>query len=115
MANRVCTSQIRYSGTGRLDITAATGSAVGRYFAPDWSEVKAYLDGPKDAAAKFKYEQAYHAKMLKSYEDNKWVWDEVMAMDLVVLVCFCKALDFCHRKILAKYLVHLGMDDGGEI
>ncbi len=113
--HKVLTSRITNPDPDRLDITASTASPVGRYFAPDWSEVKAYLDGPRDAAAEHKYELAYHAKMLASYERNPKVWMEVLAMKRVILVCYCKAGAFCHRKLLAKYLVALGMEDGSEI
>lgn len=68
--NKVYTSRISNPDPDRLDITAKSASGLGRYFAPDWSEVKAYLDGPKDAEAEHKYELAYHAKMLASYERN---------------------------------------------
>lgn len=113
--NKVYTSRIANPDPDRLDITCKTASALGRYFAPDWSEVKAYLDGPRDKAAEDRYITAYHAKMLASYEKNKHVWMEVLAMKRVVLVCYCKAGAFCHRKLLKHYLATLGMEDGREI
>jgi uncharacterized protein YeaO (DUF488 family) len=53
--------------------------------------------------------------MRLSYKENRKRWDELLNQDEVVLVCFCKAGDFCHRVLLAEILVKLGAEYKGEI
>ena len=51
-------------------------------------------------------------------DENKKIiekWDKLLNQNEVVLVCFCKAWDFCHRYLLAEILVKLGCVYKGEI
>ena len=108
---KVYTAQYRYSGKDRLDITVAGKDAFGRFFAPGWSMVKGLKS---KAISEYEYERAYHDKMLDSWHKHKHVWDQLLAMDEVTLVCFCRPGEFCHRLLLAKYLEKLGAVHMGE-
>jgi len=50
-----------------------------------------------------------------SYQQNRERWEEILAMDKVVLVCYCKDDKHCHRRLLKEYLVKCGAEDGGKI
>lgn len=105
----VYTSQYRYSGDRRLDITAIKGSDL---FRPNWEMVSAYKNGNMTEQ---EYEKIYHYMMQQSYKHYKDGWDRLLASDYTVLVCFCKADTFCHRYLLAEYLEKCGAKYLGEI
>lgn len=100
----------------RYNITVATGSI----FAPSWDMVKSYKEtGDKEA-----YTTKYLAKMRESYKEYTHYWKEMVDMACrcdIVLVCYCKAGDFCHRLLLVELLLKVGsmmgkkLEYGGEI
>ena len=104
----VYTSQFRYSGPRRLDITAR-GSDL---FAPPWELVTAYKNGH---VSEIEYEKVYREMMRKSYIEFKEGWNRLLEADWTVLVCYCKTDTFCHRLLLADYLEKLGAEYKGEI
>ena len=105
------TSQYKYNGYGRLDITVKGNNQIGRFFAPTWNMVMNH----KKTGNNQEYIDKYHTLMLASYSKNRGIWDRVLAKDVVVLVCFCPANAFCHRHLLRHYLVKLGAEYKGEI
>ena len=105
----VYTSQFRYNGERRLDITAGKGSDL---FRPDWEQVKAFKSGNMSEK---EYTDYYHEKMVKSYKEGRSSWDRLLKCDWVVLVCYCRADTFCHRYLLADYLQKCGAIYEGEI
>lgn len=105
----VYTSQFRYSGPRRLDITARNGSDL---FKPPWELVMAYKNGN---VSDIEYEKVYHTLMQDSYRNHKEAWNRLLSCDYTVLVCYCKAETFCHRLLLAEYLEKLGASYEGEI
>lgn len=105
----VYTSQYRYSGPRRLDITAMKGSDL---FRPNWEMVSAYKNGNMSEK---QYEEIYHEMMQQSYKENLEGWNRLFACDYTVLVCFCRADTFCHRYLLAEYLEKCGANYLGEI
>lgn len=92
------TSNMSYEGPNRLDITAKSGDRV---FSPTWDMVKYFK---AERLSWESYEAMYHHRMRNSYKENRARWNEVLAMDEVVLVCHCKTDKYCHRRLLAKYL-----------
>ena len=108
---KVYTAQYRYSGKDRLDITASGKTAFGRFFMPGWSLVKGLKNGTITEA---EYEREYHAAMINSWHQNKYVWDKILELEQVTLVCFCPPGAFCHRILLAGYLEKLGAEYMGE-
>ena len=43
--------------------------------------------------------------MRRSYAQNTARWLEVLALDEVTLVCYCRDDNECHRRLLAQMLV----------
>jgi len=108
---KVYTAQYRYPGENRLDITVKGKDPIGKVFAPTWDMVKAFKKTGNEQA----YIHAYHQLILKSFQYNKVIWNQVLAMDKVVFVCFCPSDGFCHRFLLANYFNQLGAWYGGEL
>lgn len=112
----VYTSQYRYDGSYRTDITVKGAVPPWDVFAPTWAMVNAYLKGPRDKAAERKYVIEYNDIIAKAFMYN---YEALAALlnsnDTRVLVCFCKAGAFCHRVLLALYLESLGAKYNGEL
>jgi uncharacterized protein YeaO (DUF488 family) len=106
---KVYTSRINCKDKDKFDITVKTGSKI---FAPTWDIVMGLKNGK---ITQEQYEEEYHRLMVKSYNENREEWNKLLSRDRVVLVCFCRSGDFCHRYLLAKYLVKLGAEYKGEI
>ena len=109
MTLQIYTAQYEYEGANRFDITVKTGEQM---FAPTWDMVIDYKEGriPKE-----EYTKQYYEKMRKSYTTHKDTWDWLLRQKEVVLVCFCKKGDFCHRYLLKDMLVKLGAVYIGEV
>jgi uncharacterized protein YeaO (DUF488 family) len=139
MTLQVHTSRINYGGPDRLDVTMKTSREAvkkgkrspGAPFAPTqrlvyWGKnmlriaEKKRLNGDRAADA-FEdwawqtYGQRYHMQMKLSYAKLREAWDELLARDRVVLVCFCVDPARCHRRLLAEYLEKCGALDRGEL
>lgn len=106
---QIYTSQYRYKGSDRLDITVKGKDSLGKYFAPTWNMVMGFKSGDISQA---KYTELY-AKILD--EVPKSIWRKVLREKRVVLVCFCRKDSFCHRFLLAKELEARGGIYKGEI
>lgn len=108
----VYTSTIRYRGPDRLDISIKSGSKV---FAPTWNmvmEVKSQVDCVK---AQEEYTKTYLKMMKESFCNHPKEWDSLFERERVVLCCYCRPGEVCHRTILARFLVKLGAKYMGEI
>ncbi|MFW5962556.1 MAG: DUF488 family protein [bacterium] len=109
---RVKTSHITYRGDNRLDITVKSGSKLGKVFAPSWDMVMGYKKGK---ISKDEYTKKYYERMRRSYVKETEKWNELLAKKEIVLCCYCKKGDFCHRLLLADILVKLGAVYEGEV
>ena len=108
---KLYTAQYRYSGDDRLDITVKGRDPVGRIFAPSWKLVM----GSKEGKITWnEYQKMYRELMRNSYRQHRDTWDNILNRDEVTLVCFCKSDSFCHRYLVADYLVKLGAGYLGE-
>lgn len=105
---RVYTAQYGYNGENRLDITVKTGLQM---FAPTWEMVQDYKEKRID---KDQYTELYYAKMRNSFKTHRETWEWLLDQKEVVLVCFCKNGDFCHRYLLSDILAKLGATYMGE-
>jgi predicted NAD-dependent protein-ADP-ribosyltransferase YbiA (DUF1768 family) len=109
MITQVWTSQFRYPGPYRMDITYATTDPIGKYFAPTKAIVHKYKYATADAdVAQAVYKEEYAALLSSRGVDKPEhpIWNQVAAMPYIVLVCYCGAQLFCHRHIV-KDLFHL--------
>ncbi|OME54111.1 hypothetical protein BSK59_16150 [Paenibacillus odorifer] len=107
---KIYTSQFRYGGDDRLDITVKSGIEA---FAPTWDMVKGHKDG---TLANEDYIKMYKDLMNKSYKTNKKLWRELLSRKSVTLVCYCAKDCFCHRVVLAEMLVKaFGCEYVGEV
>lgn len=105
----VYTSQYRYNGPDRLDITVKSGKKA---FAPSWEIVMGVKNG---TMTQQQYIVKYNEMMNKSMANNSKIWQELLSRNRVVLVCFCPKGAFCHRVLLAKILEMRGAKYLGEI
>lgn len=107
---KIYTSQFRYSKPDRFDITVKTGNKT---FAPTWDIVLGIKQG-KITEHEYKLEYLY--LLAKSLKENKQEWDKLLSLDQVTFVCYCPKNAFCHRKILADFLVkHFNCEYLGEV
>jgi len=95
----VYTSRINYQGPGKLDISIKSGDKV---FAPSWDIVMGVKNG---SVSMPQYVDRYHDLMKKSYLSNTSRWMELLQMDVLVLCCYCRAGEFCHRHLLADMII----------
>ena len=102
----------RWKGPYGLDVTVKGQDPLGKFFAPTWDIVMGHKKGLISDA---KYTSVYHDLMLKSYRDHRDVWENLLAREYLVLLCYCRPGKFCHRHILAEYLGKLGAEVIGEV
>ena len=105
------TAQYRYPGPYRLDITVKGNDPIGKLFAPTWDMVNAY----KETGDERKYIDLYNGLMFDSKLHNPQIWKDLLMREFLVLTCFCKYGDFCHRHLLTAELVRQGATYHGEI
>ena len=91
-----------------LDITVRSGNKA---FAPTWDIVMAHKAG---RITDKQYILQYYQMMRHSYRASRKDWDTVLAMDEVILACYCHASKFCHRHVLAQMFVRCGATLKGE-
>jgi len=102
------TSQFRYSGPNRVDITYKTNSP----FSPDKQLV---YDYKYHDMTQQEYIDKYYSLMRLSYKNNRSSWEQLLTQTECVIVCYCKRNTFCHRYLLKDILVKLGAIYKGEI
>ena len=100
----VWTAQYHYPGPHRLDITVKGQDPFGKLFAPTWEMVSTYHKSSRTDNDKQIYVEKYHGLILNIINRNPEAWNKLLAMQYVVLVCFCPPGDFCHRHLLVYYL-----------
>ena len=96
-----------------LDTTMKSRDPLGRVFAPDDPRMVFRLKrGQLSPAA---YRTWYLTVLRRSYRELRGHWDTVLARPVVVLLCYCRPAQFCHRHVLAETLTTLGAAYRGEI
>lgn len=118
MSLTVHTARVSYGGSDRLDVTRKGGNRLGIYFAPSWDLLSPYLAKRKAGTLTdhdwTAYVAAYTREMRESFLTSRRLWDAVLAMPEVTLVCYCTDPARCHRTVLAEILVKLGATYAGE-
>lgn len=103
MSLKIYTSTFRYSGKDRFDITVKTKEHP--EFCPTWDMVTGIKKG---YITEEEYSLKYHDLMITSWKKHRSAWTDLLNMDEITLVCFCAKGTFCHRYLLAQYLVKMG-------
>lgn len=112
-----------YRGPSFFDITRGTGGTAGSPFAPSdellhEGRQRRSKEGPEAFAW---YEPRFIEEMRRSWKLNRAAWDALLALNHVVIGCYCMVREECHRGILATLLVKAGekvgrrVVDGGEV
>lgn len=105
----IYTSQYKYKGLDRLDITVKGQDPLGRWFAPTWDMVMGYKNG---IISESEYKRLYNNILVKI---PTYIWTELTKRERITLVCFCKPNTFCHRVLLANYMNGTKFTYKGEI
>lgn len=113
----IWTARISTKDKDAFNVTWKSGE---RAFAPSIKILGPMLDirreGRAVSDAEWKaYVLAYAAEMKQSYAKHRYLWDELLARDRVVLTCYCNDSDRCHRTVLARILARLGGTFCGEL
>lgn len=61
------------------------------------------------------YVPAYLEEMADSQRLHPGAWQALLARPRVILVCYCRERERCHRGLLARLLVERGAVDEGEL
>jgi len=103
----IYTSRIGQAG---VDITVKSAQGGARLCAPTWNMVMGYKNKKVSEA---EYTRQYLAILAKN---EGQIVSFFAAMDGdITLLCYCRAGEFCHRVLLARWLEErLGMKYGGE-
>lgn len=109
----------RCSGERGVELWGHRG--VGDIFAPSGQLLRTYLNvryrsGRLTDGEWSTYRERYLQEMRTSYMTNRDQWDEVLGWNRVVLLCFCRDPEHCHRTVLARdVLARLGANILGEL
>ena len=113
------TSQYRYSGQDRLDITAKGTSKASRMFSPTWVLV---MDYKKGLITGQQYTERYYELLIRRWHRIELFKEEMAKLveqansSSVTVVCFCPAGNFCHRHLFAEFVRHnYNVKLGGEV
>jgi hypothetical protein len=95
----IYTGHYRYAGPDRTDITVKGQDPMGKLFAPSWDMVM----GVKKGTMTEKMYISEYLKILRNVPFYAWEW--LCSVEERTFVCFCPEQAFCHRNILANYML----------
>lgn len=102
------TDQIKrrgFYGDRGLDITIKSSGPIGKIFAPTWGMVMGFKEG---RITWEEYVEQYKAHMRVSFRKHRDIWDNILMRDQVVLLCYCRDEQHCHRSLLRDMFLRLG-------
>lgn len=103
----------KLSGMYTLDITVKGRHPIGSAFAPTWNIVMGHKEG---RITDEQYTEVYWQLMRKSWQNNRGIWNTLLKdTKEVVLLCYCRPGNFCHRLVLANIFEKMGAVNLGEI
>lgn len=82
-----------------VDTTVRTGISA---FSPNWDMVTGIKIGTISEA---EYTRQYQSLMREKYREHYSTWMTLCKLDEAVIACYCAAGQFCHRHLLANYLM----------
>lgn len=98
-------------GTGIVLIDTTVKSGL-KAFAPAWDMVLGHKDG---SMSNERYTELYQGLMRSSWREQPQAWLDLLAKPKIALACYCKPGNFCHRHILASYLLAAGQAMGKTV
>ena len=115
---KISTSFASYRGASAFDV-ARLSADEGSSFAPSWKLLSPFLAKRKGSGLTAEdwqeYREAYIAEMRISWQENPSAWVNLLSRREVVLTCYCRNPEQCHRTILgAEILPKLGAVFLGE-
>jgi hypothetical protein len=104
----IWTSTKWYLGPDRLSVAVGGGEEA---FSPRWELVKGEKAGRISQA---EFAERYERLMKASFADKPDVWRDAVTRESgrVVLTCYCRRGQFCHRRLLAMMLVEAAKSIG---
>lgn len=121
MALQIFTGKInQYKGPNGIDITVKTIDPLGQLLAPTWAMVMPIINARKYGRSPDKWAQLKN-EYIKQYQEILNRIDEnhpdfiktLLDKPYIVLLCYCERLRFCHRDLVAHWLVKKGANYGG--
>lgn len=85
-----------------IDTTVKSGAVL---LAPEWAMVMGIKKG--GGLSEEDYTAQYNELMRNRYLEDKTFLNYLFEKERIVLLCYCKAGDFCHRHLLVKILLAL--------
>jgi uncharacterized protein YeaO (DUF488 family) len=107
------TAHLIRDGVYSLDVTVKSGYQA---FAPTWKMVTDYKKGK---ITEEEYTRRYLNLMRTSFQIYPQRWAEALQLAInnhvLILLCYCKEGDFCHRHLLKEYLKKYFEGEGYEV
>lgn len=97
---------IKDTGIELIDTTVKSGLPE---FSPTWDMVTGIKQG---TLTEQEYTSLYLAKMRQSYKDHIDKWIGLLSKPSFAIACYCKEGVFCHRHLLAQYLLKVAQYHG---
>jgi hypothetical protein len=104
---KIFTSQFRYSGQDRLDITYGSRDSDAFLFKPDKLLVLEYKAGNIDQEIYKELYLEFLQLKIDKYPSRLLTFarERERSEGSATFVCYCRKGDFCHRVLCAEYLV----------
>lgn len=117
---KLYTSRITNTDPAAIDITVKSASTpIGRYLAPTKSMVyghKAFTGDSRFSRytplSTEQYTERYYQLLRPRYQANPDIFHEALTRDKVILCCYCRAGNFCHRHLAADILFKIAQHEG---
>jgi uncharacterized protein YeaO (DUF488 family) len=108
----VKTGRVGQQYADSLDVTMKSGTGIGVLLAPTKAMVYRYKAGAGDqrfakytALSKAEYTEQYLELLRQRFSTNREAFRQLMQRKSITLQCYCGKGKFCHRCILAEYVL----------
>ena len=96
-----------------LDVTMKSGAGIGVLLAPIKAMVYGYKAGTGDQRfagqyqplSEAEYTEQYLALLRQRFSANREAFHQLVQRESITLQCYCGRDTFCHRRILAEYVL----------
>jgi len=106
----VKTGRVGHRYADGLDVTMKSGAGIGVLLAPTKAIVYGYKAGQGDQR-KYKplneaqYTEQYLELLRERFIENDEAFHQLVQRESITLQCYCGKGEFCHRRILAEYVL----------